>query len=214
MDSGPNLSHNHSIYRASSMASNMDGGYSNSQSIYRSNGPDYTNGAQMSGNYSIYDASVGGSVGMNSYVSPNNYNNSRAHQNPEAIAMERSMLLMQQEAEFGINMYDSLTPADEPEINALVAQGYTNDEAVKLIFDRRYRPNYSGVNVGPNRSASSALGVRRSPSHYASQNNYDQDGSNRSVVSAMGLTNHPYESQYSSGSANVSASVLHWMNLN
>jgi hypothetical protein len=54
--------------------------------------------------------------------------------------MDRSMLMMQQEAEFGINMYDSLTPADEPEMNALIAQGYSNDEAVKLIFDRRYRP--------------------------------------------------------------------------
>jgi NACalpha-BTF3-like transcription factor len=54
--------------------------------------------------------------------------------------MDRSMLMMQQEAEFGINMFDSLTPADEPEMNALIAQGYSNDEAVKLIFDRRYRP--------------------------------------------------------------------------
>jgi hypothetical protein len=42
---------------------------------------------------------------------------------PDQQALEIGMLLSQQEAQFGINMYDSLTPADEPEIENLTTLG-------------------------------------------------------------------------------------------
>lgn len=53
-------------------------------------------------------------------------------------ALQIGLLLSQQEAEFGVNMYDSLENADENTIRRLVAQGYTNDEAVLEIFNRKY----------------------------------------------------------------------------
>lgn len=58
-------------------------------------------------------------------------------------ALEIGMIISQQESEFGINMYDSLTPADEPEIANLTSQGYTTDEAILMIFNRRYRSRAS-----------------------------------------------------------------------
>lgn len=53
-------------------------------------------------------------------------------------ALQIGLLLSQQEAEFGVNMYDSLENSDENTIRRLVAQGYTNDEAVLEIFNRKY----------------------------------------------------------------------------
>ncbi len=44
-----------------------------------------------------------------------------------------------QEAEFGVNMYDTITPADEPEISHLTSLGYTTEDAVLLIFQRSHR---------------------------------------------------------------------------
>ena len=52
-----------------------------------------------------------------------------ARKTPDQQALEIGMLLSQQEAQFGINMYDSLTPADEPEIENLTNLGikYNNN---------------------------------------------------------------------------------------
>lgn len=126
-----------------------------SQSIFRAGGgnhsgysPSPSQQPQMP-NYSgsVFESSIAGEYVVNPRAFDMNFhqNNHNQHHHAttrpsEATMMEKSMLLMQQEAEFGINMYDSLTPADEPEINALIAQGYSNDDAVKMIFDRRYRP--------------------------------------------------------------------------
>ena len=49
------------------------------------------------------------------------------------------MTLSKQEAEFGINMFDSLTPADEPEIEKLMEQGNTHHQATRIIFERRFQ---------------------------------------------------------------------------
>jgi hypothetical protein len=69
------------------------------------------------------------------------------------------MRLSQQEAEFGINMFDSLTPADDPEIQNLTSMGHSSEEAILIIFERRYKNSQmissggvaglSGVGVGP-----------------------------------------------------------------
>lgn len=62
----------------------------------------------------------------------------RTRKTPDQEALEIGLLLSEQEAEFGINMYDSLTPADDPEIEYLTSQGYSTDEAILIIFERRY----------------------------------------------------------------------------
>lgn len=51
----------------------------------------------------------------------------------------RNALLAQQQAEFGIHMYDAVTPADGPEIRRLMSEGYTEDDAIQMLFDFRYR---------------------------------------------------------------------------
>ena len=114
-------------------------------------------------------------------------------QNEGNHQIERNMLLMQQEAEFGINMYDSLTPADEPEINSFLSQGYSYDEAVKMIFDRRYLPYTATATATATATTVSNNGYyepqeeRRGPGHrrqlsrgggsqYGSSNNINGNG--------------------------------------
>jgi hypothetical protein len=43
-----------------------------------------------------------------------------------------------QEAEFGINMYDSIVPDDETAIEELQMQGFTREEAILLIFEEKF----------------------------------------------------------------------------
>lgn len=61
-------------------------------------------------------------------------------------ALEHGMLVSQQESQFGINMYDSLTADDNYEIDRLIDLGYTKEQAVLLIFERKY----GKVNRGQN----------------------------------------------------------------
>lgn len=91
-----------------------------------------------------------------------------ARKTPDQQALEIGMLLSQQESQFGINMYDSLTPADEPEIANLtnlgidlylihcimfiqLPLGYSSDEAILMIFERRYKavPANLQMNIAP-----------------------------------------------------------------
>lgn len=58
-------------------------------------------------------------------------------------AVHMALLLSQQEAEFGVNMYDSLRPADERELQSLTGMGYTNEQAVLFIFEKRFPPRNS-----------------------------------------------------------------------
>lgn len=55
-------------------------------------------------------------------------------------AVHMALLLSQQEAEFGVNMYDALRPTDERELQSLIATGYTNEQAVLCLFEKRYPP--------------------------------------------------------------------------
>lgn len=59
----------------------------------------------------------------------------------DAEALEIGILLSQQEAAFGINMYDALTPFDDTFINRLTDAGYSYDEAVLKIFSKRFDSN-------------------------------------------------------------------------
>lgn len=56
-------------------------------------------------------------------------------------AMHMALLLSQQENDFGINMYDAIRPQDEAELQSLIASGYTNEQAVLYLFEKRYVPH-------------------------------------------------------------------------
>ena len=45
------------------------------------------------------------------------------------------MLLSQQEAEYGVNMYDALTEDDEPRIEEYIKKGFSREEAILLLFE-------------------------------------------------------------------------------
>lgn len=60
--------------------------------------------------------------------------------NADDQALEHGLLLSTQESQYGMNMYDAMTAADEPEIQHLVAQGYSVDDAILIIFERRCPP--------------------------------------------------------------------------
>lgn len=61
-----------------------------------------------------------------------------AKKDPDSEALEHAILLSQQESEYGVNMYDALTPADEPVIDEYVAQGFTREESILIIFEEKY----------------------------------------------------------------------------
>ena len=48
------------------------------------------------------------------------------------------MLLSQQEAEFGINMYDSLTDEDSGVLDGYISQGFTREEGALIIFEEKF----------------------------------------------------------------------------
>ena len=63
-------------------------------------------------------------------------NHSSSHLENDTLLM--SLLLSQQKAKFGINMYDALAPEDEPYIEIYMKQGQSLDQAVLRIFEARF----------------------------------------------------------------------------
>ena len=53
-------------------------------------------------------------------------------------ALQIGLILSQQEHTYGTNMYQSLTPEDEPEIERLSRLGYSTEEAILHIFQTRF----------------------------------------------------------------------------
>lgn len=58
-----------------------------------------------------------------------------AKKDPDQEALEHGMLLSLQEAEYGKNMYDALTEADEPDIEDFMNQGFSREEAILILFE-------------------------------------------------------------------------------
>ena len=56
---------------------------------------------------------------------------------PDDLAMKIALLISEQEAEFGVNMYQEVTGKDEAEVQQLVNRGFTVDEAILWIFERK-----------------------------------------------------------------------------
>jgi hypothetical protein len=68
----------------------------------------------------------------------------------EHEALKLGLIVSQQEADYGINMYDALMPADEQQIEQLIRTGITLDEAILKVFESRF---------GKTKLDSSALGA-------------------------------------------------------
>lgn len=57
-------------------------------------------------------------------------------------SMEIALKLSEQDAQYGTNMHDSLTAADEPEIEKLTRNGFQEHEALLEIFNRKFVRDY------------------------------------------------------------------------
>lgn len=55
----------------------------------------------------------------------------------EESTLRIAMIISQQEAEFGVNMYDAMTPADQDEIDRYVSLGYSKDDAILMVFESK-----------------------------------------------------------------------------
>ncbi len=60
-----------------------------------------------------------------------------AKKDPDEEALEHAILISKQEEEFGVNMYDSLVPDDEPVIDDYISQGFTREEAILIVFEHK-----------------------------------------------------------------------------
>lgn len=59
-------------------------------------------------------------------------------ENADDQALQLGLLLSQQEAMFGSNMYDSLTAADDPIIENFMSKGYSKEEAILYVFEGKF----------------------------------------------------------------------------
>lgn len=71
---------------------------------------------------------------FNPYMPNSPFNN--VHDDDEK-ALKIAILISEQEAEFGVNMYQVVTKKDEMEVQALLNRGFTVDEAILWIFEKR-----------------------------------------------------------------------------
>eukprot|EP01038_Epipyxis_sp_PR26KG_P005568 gene5568-7691_t len=117
-------------------------------------------------------------------------------------ALEFGLLLSQQENEYGINMYDFLTPADEPEINRLAGLGYTTDEAILIIFERHYPP------LPPIRLPPDNTTTNNNNNNNSVQNNRPISVSRPGAVHVPG-SNSGYNSNHNNSSSQHSIPIYH-----
>jgi hypothetical protein len=56
---------------------------------------------------------------------------------PDQEALEVALLLSEQEAKYGTNMFDALGPDDNTLIQAYMCQGFSKEEAILIIFEQK-----------------------------------------------------------------------------
>lgn len=61
-----------------------------------------------------------------------------AKKDPDQEALEHALLLSSQEDEFGINMYDSMSPEDHITLEEYMSQGFTREEGALIIFEEKF----------------------------------------------------------------------------
>ena len=60
---------------------------------------------------------------------------------PDQEALEVALLLSEQEAKYGTNMFDALGPDDNTLIQAYMCQGFSKEEAILIIFEQKVAGN-------------------------------------------------------------------------
>lgn len=74
-------------------------------------------------------------------------------------ALQIGLILTDQERKFGLNMYQSLTRSDKPKVEAYVARGFTMEEAILRIFEKKYVAPHLRTQVGPSHSDVDSIDV-------------------------------------------------------
>lgn len=102
------------------------------------------NNNDMDENVDDYDAAIDFKH-MYPYMNYEGVYNRQPHRNifnlpEEERALKVGILISQQSATFDTNMYESITPEDEPMINSLLALGFDEDETYLIIFERKFGP--------------------------------------------------------------------------
>lgn len=64
-------------------------------------------------------------------------------------ALQIGLILTDQERKYGVNMYQSISPKDKSKIEAYVARGFTVEEAILRIFEKKHVPPHLQTQVGP-----------------------------------------------------------------
>jgi hypothetical protein len=100
-------------------------------------------------------------------------------------AIQLAMMLSEQESLYGANMYDSLQPEDDAEIQAMIAQGMSMEEAVLGVFERKYIHPPTGSQGGSQSRSMSEMNLlpNNSNSNIGSKNNFHMTVSQLSLGS-------------------------------
>eukprot|EP01038_Epipyxis_sp_PR26KG_P005260 gene5260-7309_t len=82
-------------------------------------------------------------------IASENQSRYTAKKSGDEVALQLGILSSEYLSNFGVNMYDTLTNADEAKINSMVKQGVPKDEAMLHLFDEKYVSiaNDIGVNI-------------------------------------------------------------------
>ena len=116
-----------------------------------------------------------------------------AKKDPDQEALEHALLLSAQEQEFGINMYDSLTPADELVLAEYMSQGFTREEGALIIYEEKFgktqNSQYSRVIPAmPTLQAVHHYGGSHSQSHQSEYYSDDEDDEEIADLIGRGYT--------------------------
>lgn len=129
--------------------------------------------------------------------------------NADERALRIGLLVSEQEAQYGINMYDDIHAGDEPFLHRLIQSGYNEDEAVLIIFEIKHGPpNSHYVSKEPlppqsamKRQVSSVSCL--SPSFHSFVNICNRifflvvgNGNQHTTTSTKTCTNHPHQFQH------------------
>lgn len=64
-------------------------------------------------------------------------------------ALQIGLILADQERKYGLNMYQSVGPSDRSRVDVYVSRGFTVEEAILRIFEKKHVPPHLHTNLGP-----------------------------------------------------------------
>lgn len=89
---------------------------------------------------------------INSHESPINHHDAQfvdSLRMSSTEALQIGLILADQERKYGLNMYQSVGPSDRPRIDAYVSRGFTVEEAILRLFEKKHVPPHLHTNLGP-----------------------------------------------------------------